>query len=653
MLKSKIKKILQYYPKFNETKIINEINKYEYVSFDVFDTLIKRDVENPYDVFKIISDKINKKEFYTDRINAEKKARIITNKEEIRLEEIYSILEKEYKYVGKDLEEFCNLEIELEKSLTTKNIEMYKIYEYCLKKGKKIIITSNMYLPKKIIESILKKSGYDKYEKIYVSSDIGKKKNKTLFGFILNDLGISSKQIIHIGDSFKNDYVGPKKYCIKSILIPTKYYKIRVVKEMDKYDNDYNFNKMLDNFINNRIYSSNDNYYNFGYSNFGILLYGFNKFLHDSLKEKGISDVFFFSRDGYIIKKIYDIMYPNDDIKSHYIYVSRRSLRVPKIWMNPELKSVITTFPSTKLLTMETFILNLGLNPNKYVNTLNNYDLKLDTYILKKDILSTPQILNFYKEIVDDVVENSKKEYEILSKYFHQEAFYGKVGVVDIGWRGSLQYFINGMFNNDKSHDLNMEGYYIGISSDHKDVISIKGYLRDNDKSIYCDNWKSFNGLFETLFLAQEGSTEKFVLNGNQVRPKLLKYEYDDSRGRFINEAKKVELIQNGAIDFVNDFKNSILSTYDFTNQTAYKRIYMVGTKPTKNDIQMFGDFRFFEEQIDYLARPQKLIKYVFHLKKLKHDLFLSRWKIGFMKKILKFNLPYKKIYEFMQKISN
>ena len=148
LLKSKIKKMLQYYPRFNETKIIKNIDKYQYVSFDVFDTLIKRDVENPQNVFKIISKKIHNNCFYEDRINAEKIARKNTNQEEITGEDIYNVLENKYHYQKKELRKIYDLEISLEEELATKNIEMERIYRYCLDNNKKIIITSNMYLSK-------------------------------------------------------------------------------------------------------------------------------------------------------------------------------------------------------------------------------------------------------------------------------------------------------------------------------------------------------------------------------------------------------------------------------------------------------------------------------------------------------------------------
>ena len=40
-------------------KIIKKINKYDYISFDIFDTLIKRKTKRPEEVFSIIEEKFN------------------------------------------------------------------------------------------------------------------------------------------------------------------------------------------------------------------------------------------------------------------------------------------------------------------------------------------------------------------------------------------------------------------------------------------------------------------------------------------------------------------------------------------------------------------------------------------------------------------
>lgn len=48
----KIKETINRYPKLSVKKLINIVKGYDIVSFDIFDTLIKRDVYKEHDVFE-------------------------------------------------------------------------------------------------------------------------------------------------------------------------------------------------------------------------------------------------------------------------------------------------------------------------------------------------------------------------------------------------------------------------------------------------------------------------------------------------------------------------------------------------------------------------------------------------------------------------
>lgn len=69
------------------------IRHYQYVSFDVFDTLIERDVNRPSDIFvlvgKCILGKENAEKFRILRKKAEFEAREENNHKEITLDQIY------------------------------------------------------------------------------------------------------------------------------------------------------------------------------------------------------------------------------------------------------------------------------------------------------------------------------------------------------------------------------------------------------------------------------------------------------------------------------------------------------------------------------------------------------------------------------------
>ena len=86
---------------FNE-KLKKIIKKHDIISFDVFDTLIKRNCNSPRDIFYIVEKQYNKlfdekiNDFYQKRVNAESKARLKHfDVEDITIDEIYSCIDLE------------------------------------------------------------------------------------------------------------------------------------------------------------------------------------------------------------------------------------------------------------------------------------------------------------------------------------------------------------------------------------------------------------------------------------------------------------------------------------------------------------------------------------------------------------------------------
>jgi len=127
---------------YDINSIKDRIKNFDFVSFDIFDTLIKRDVVNIDDVFSIIEKKYNNLyindliyDFKNKRINSEKKAlKNNPDLEEITINDIYNSMSdfnEEKKSKIKKIE--CEVEIEL----STQHKPMYELYQWCIQNGKK------------------------------------------------------------------------------------------------------------------------------------------------------------------------------------------------------------------------------------------------------------------------------------------------------------------------------------------------------------------------------------------------------------------------------------------------------------------------------------------------------------------------------------
>jgi predicted HAD superfamily hydrolase len=123
----------------------------------------------------------------------------IDKHEEITYDEIYAQIDAAFKCMYEH-------EVEFEKLILRANPDIQKYFQYAVRQKKTVIIISDMYLPKSVIEDILISNNYGSYDKIYLSSDcLLTKHTGNLFSFMRKDMNISVRNMLHIGDNYYSD----------------------------------------------------------------------------------------------------------------------------------------------------------------------------------------------------------------------------------------------------------------------------------------------------------------------------------------------------------------------------------------------------------------------------------------------------------------
>ena len=171
---------------------VEQLCRYDVISFDIFDTLILRPLGQPADVFYLIGEKLLISGFRNIRIWAEWDARMKCRQKkghmEIALKDIWKNIQDE---VGIQADIGMKLEIETEMSLCYGNPFMVEVWKELLRRNKRMIVVSDMYLPKAVLEQILQKNGFRGYEKLYVSCEYEKNKaSGSLFEVVKRDFSI-------------------------------------------------------------------------------------------------------------------------------------------------------------------------------------------------------------------------------------------------------------------------------------------------------------------------------------------------------------------------------------------------------------------------------------------------------------------------------
>lgn len=593
----------------------------KYVSFDIFDTLIQRPFFRPMDMFILLSDEMNKAtgsyiDFGRIRVEAEKHCRSLLatefpSREEITLNDIYNMIAQNYTFSKEMLEHMKKREEELEIEFSYARKIGKELFELSLDAGKEILICSDMYLPKGVIERILNKSGYRAYKKLYVSSDLHyTKSNKSLFRYIQRDLHCKNpSDIIHIGDNWISDIENARAcgFRVGHVFkatdifqndIPGVYsgeaYRNIFIRNNGCADNLRFFNdfvgvrsiaalaanKIFDNpFVSyNELSDFNADPNFIGYFAFGPHLLSVALWIKKLAIERDIPKIHFVARDGYMVKQAFDVINASTTA-TNYIRLSRRSLILADINDETDLYSL-----STKLNILNCSPLDLEeylspIIPDERAGHIPQIMKEHNLYYDRKfeGLVEFERCIRaFIEEIVDISRINEYKE--TLRTYFSQFVKPGDY-IFDIGYSGRAESALS-----------NILGYpigslYIHVNSD----IAAKRQAKYQcaAESFYSFKPRITGGIREHLLMELGPTTIGYEEINNVIVPKLDKYKLN-----YENDLV-TQIVQQAAIEFVKDFyrifQNRLVLPLD--TLSAPFEYYLHFSKPF--DRQIFSTLEF------------------------------------------------------------
>lgn len=600
----------------NSQGIINRIKGYDYISFDLFDTLIKRDVPKPVDVFQIIEDK-GHPGFKGNRIAAEKEARLASKGREITFDDIYAKLDKQYAACKSQ-------EIDTEIKICTSNLFLKNVYDYCVEHGKKIIITTDIYLGRDIIETILSKCGYDDWNFLFVSSEQGcMKANGELFNVVLKDVGIKTKEIIHVGDNEKSDYEIPMQKGIACVLVDGRIDNLHYAKTVGSINHDY-----WVAFTNNHL-SSQDYFYCTGFECFGPLLYGFTKWLIKELEAEKIKKVFFLSRDGQIMKKAFDQTYKGT-IQSEYLYVSRKALLVPSLKIYNSVDDFKNAYHFPFSFTTQKLCKMIGCENKEIIEQIVEETDTKDHVFYRDAIYSDTKFDLVYQKTCETLSQTIEEQYALFRRYLQEKEFDGRVAIVDIGWHGNMQKNLEAL-TTSYGIDRELFGYYVAMtpSEDLAERKNMKGYIFDSFHNQDLDKREQlFNAAFELLFTGDHGTVLGYKDN-TDVEVRKGSFEIEDAES--LNLIRKY---QDGALEFCKTATESGISEeppIEYITSVLFSQFLA----PNLYDAKSWGNVTHEDNGSKKLVTFKGRRYYVLHPSQMLKDYHNSIWKIGFLRQLI------------------
>lgn len=589
------------------------------LSLDIFDTCLFRRVGHPTHVFRLMEHEMRHIQkfrrlsggdagFSSLRVRAERQARQKLTQQGMSAEATFDEIYQEFQIIAQlnkeDIAELMLLEMSAERKVLTANPQILQLATNAQEQGKQVIYVSDMYLPEDFIAGILKENGFPVVDgRVFVSGQYRASKwVGDLYDIVAKRIDVPFSRWFHVGDNDESDVKKASQKGIKayhypklSDIVAKKDAEGRKVLRLMPTDNEQslalglrNANLYYGNYDKNR---QNDFWYQLGFERGGILILGFVNWLIDQcLREK--NDVMvFLARDGYILKRCFDLVceWRGLNIKSVYMYASRKALQFPAlIGYSQNERNFLLSFGAGSVAQ---YLDRCDLNPADCQREIIECGFTgPDDMTDQSD--SYPKMCKLFVKLHSKILNHAADQSRLVIKYLDelQIPTQGHIGLVDIGWYGSMQESFQ-RFMRLTARDVQVNGYYLGLQAPAKERIErgqkMKGYLTyiAQPESIHQCVMESVE-LIEFLHLAPHGTCLGFEETEEGIRPILPDNNPDEQE----NVARAM-MVHEGVMQFFKAVQ-PIVTGFPHMDLDAMGAFYPYAqtiNDPTIEEAQMLG----------------------------------------------------------------
>lgn len=490
-------------------------------SFDVFDTLVERPFVRPSDLFTLVARHCPPRglagrwvPYRILRTGAEFLARCLhPGEEDIGMGEIFRVLG----WAVPNAEALKAAELAAEQRLCQLRPKGLALFRQMQAEGLRPVVISDMYLPASFILELLERRGLHPYG-VYVSSEAGLRKGTGhLFQYVCQQEATPPDAWVHVGDHPVSDQARPRELGMQVVPVePPRPHVLgtgllgSVVAALVARQECTGFWQQL------------------GAELVGPMVLGYTRWIAEQVRSRGLVRVLFVGRDGYLLKLCFDRLHP--EIETQYLEISRRAMLLPSF---RELDSTAEYLLfEGQDLTVENFFIRIGMSR----------PMEIPDGPLRPVRAAVSTWLHVHKA---EFLAQCAMERGHMLTYLAGKGFQGEVGLVDIGWHGTIQKALEDLALGD-GIPVVLHGMYFGTSwckVNHADAYFFQNNrpLRDRalvDQSI---------ALFEFLFTEPVASVEQVHCHSGVVVLERSSHEPEDAIA-FRRE------LGHGAMNFLDAF---------------------------------------------------------------------------------------------------
>ena len=454
------------------------IDDVDIISFDVFDTIFIRRIEDP-DLIKIpvarfIADKANKlgidiswHEVATKREEIESQQRQRNGLSFPDYEACYDNFMPQMlnQVFGSQLpdnffQQVADYEMSLENAVLVPREKLIDWIKLLKQRDKRLFLISDIYLPAKYIARLVEDKGLSHYFEAIISSadSFNAKASGTAYPLVEKQFELDKSRWLHVGDNPISDGTRPQEFGIRALVIndPRERHRKLLAKKYNHYSTHNNFWKgrnmqqlMLPLEADN---CDHDDLYVQGFNQFGFVFGYFMQRLAEQCKQLGLKRIYFCSREGWMLQKCWELFAPwyfadGEMPETKYLYVSRIALARAMIGNAgiSQLEVDVALLPSGNESFMDVCRI-FGLEAAAFEPYLKAKDLTLDEVISQTEKSKNDAsrrklgLLLLDSEFQAQARQAAQPYRDAFVNYLESEGFFqlDEVALVDIGWLGTI-----------------------------------------------------------------------------------------------------------------------------------------------------------------------------------------------------------------------
>lgn len=470
------------------------------LSLDVFDTALFRVVRHPTDLFAFIEPEVRALLERSDfpfgqaRVAAERAARrwhVGEACEDVTLDQIYEVLAEAAGIPPDLINRVRDLEINAEQRLCYANPVVQAAVRSAQQKGVRVVFISDMYLPADTIRQLLVHNGYDAPE-VYSSCTSGKTKHSgTLFKELLENVCGSAERVFHVGDHPESDHRRPREMGIRTLHVERKDYGPLPLADQPpavaKAGQGDALSSLCTGLVRRRAMTAgfrDEIWERLGYEVAGPLAYAFARWMAQQARKHDIHRLFFLSRDGYLLEKVFRACVDRWglDIQPAYMYSSRRLLNMARIERLDEAAYhfLLTADP---FLRVRDFLERIGLSAEGLASEVARAGFAgLEEVVTTRGgVFRAPGLREGMRRVLagqeTQILGIAEAERRSLQAYFADIGFVpGPVAIADLGWQASSVRSLQDLLRLQQP-DFRLRGYYFGTWASAASAVEVGCHL--------------------------------------------------------------------------------------------------------------------------------------------------------------------------------